>query len=138
MSPTMYKTCARHRAAAFALLAWSPAFAQTLCHDPPAGMSCGPSGRPPKTGDGRGAARCRASWAATGYDGKTKRERAVRLAGAAGQALCRAAIRSGRSGCWGSELSLDILHRYREAICGLQLHGRHRMARQATFPPLRL
>jgi len=41
----------------------------------------------PKTGDGRGAARCRASWAATGY-GKTKRERAVRLAGAAGQALC--------------------------------------------------
>jgi hypothetical protein len=26
--------------AAFALLAWSPAFAQTICHDPPAGMSC--------------------------------------------------------------------------------------------------
>jgi hypothetical protein len=22
------------------LLAWSPAFAQTICHDPPAGMSC--------------------------------------------------------------------------------------------------
>ena len=27
-------------AAAFPLLAWSPAFAQTICHDPPAGMSC--------------------------------------------------------------------------------------------------
>jgi hypothetical protein len=27
-------------AAAFAMLAWSPAFAQTICHDPPAGMSC--------------------------------------------------------------------------------------------------
>jgi hypothetical protein len=26
--------------AAFVLLAWSPAFAQTICHDPPAGMSC--------------------------------------------------------------------------------------------------
>ena len=26
--------------AAFALLAWFPAFAQTICHDPPAGMSC--------------------------------------------------------------------------------------------------
>jgi hypothetical protein len=26
--------------AAFVLLAWSPAFAQTTCHDPPAGMSC--------------------------------------------------------------------------------------------------
>jgi hypothetical protein len=24
--------------ASFALLAWSPAFAQTICHDPPAGM----------------------------------------------------------------------------------------------------
>ena len=24
----------------FALLAWSPAFAQTICHDPPAGLSC--------------------------------------------------------------------------------------------------
>src|ERR1700732_3985674 len=23
-----------------ALLAWSPAFAQTICHDPPTGMSC--------------------------------------------------------------------------------------------------
>jgi hypothetical protein len=53
------------------------------------------------------------------------------VGGRCGAALCRAAIRSGRSGCWGSELSLDILHRYREAICGL-------MARQATFPPLRL
>jgi hypothetical protein len=30
----------RPLAAAFALLAWSPAFAQTICHDPPAGMSC--------------------------------------------------------------------------------------------------
>jgi hypothetical protein len=44
-------------------------------------------------------------------------------------ALCRAAI---RSGYLGSELSLDILHRYREAICGFQLHNR-----QSTFPPLR-
>jgi hypothetical protein len=26
--------------AAFALLAWAPAFTQTICHDPPAGMSC--------------------------------------------------------------------------------------------------
>jgi hypothetical protein len=26
--------------AAFALLGWSPAFAQTICHDPPPGMSC--------------------------------------------------------------------------------------------------
>jgi hypothetical protein len=26
--------------AAFVLLAWSPAFAQTICHDPPPGMSC--------------------------------------------------------------------------------------------------
>ena len=26
--------------AASVLLAWSPAFAQTICHDPPAGMSC--------------------------------------------------------------------------------------------------
>jgi hypothetical protein len=26
--------------AAFVLLAWSPAFAQTICRDPPAGMSC--------------------------------------------------------------------------------------------------
>jgi hypothetical protein len=26
--------------AAFALLAWSPAFAQTTCHSPPPGMSC--------------------------------------------------------------------------------------------------
>jgi hypothetical protein len=30
----------RPLAAAFALLAWSPAFPQTICHDPPAGMSC--------------------------------------------------------------------------------------------------
>ena len=30
----------RPLAAAFALLAWSPAFAQTICHAPPAGMSC--------------------------------------------------------------------------------------------------
>jgi hypothetical protein len=27
-------------AAAFVPLAWSPAFVQTVCHDPPAGMSC--------------------------------------------------------------------------------------------------
>jgi hypothetical protein len=26
--------------AAFVLLTWSPAFAQTICHDPPPGMSC--------------------------------------------------------------------------------------------------
>jgi hypothetical protein len=30
----------RPLAAACVLLAWSPAFAQTICHDPPAGMSC--------------------------------------------------------------------------------------------------
>jgi hypothetical protein len=36
-----------------------------------------------------------------------------------------------------SELPIDIRHTYREAICGLRLHGRCRIL-QATFPPLRL